>query len=288
MAADQRHAAAAKVSRLARAKVQTLCTLAGVYHYDDVFEKFIRWNKYTGEASVLFARRIHQVIRQRQVLFIHVPKNAGTSISTAVYGCTLGHKTAFFYRKADLALFEGAKRFAVLREPIERFLSAYSFIQNGGGEHVVVNPRFSPILKKLKTVDSTLDFVEENMSDIYQIVHVLRPQSWFIMDMSGNLLIENIFILGVHDKELGQFLNRLDVTGLQVLNRTQRWPIVLTPSQMDRVQRIYQLDSSLIAQVRTCGPEIGRLHSVRRKESLKHAASGPFSGEWVTVPRYGV
>ena len=50
--------------------------------------------------------------------FIRLPKSAGT----------LGHKTACFSRQAGAAMCDAAIRFAVLREPVDRFLSAFCFL----------------------------------------------------------------------------------------------------------------------------------------------------------------
>jgi hypothetical protein len=266
---------------LAPAKVYILCKLTGVRHYDDVFEKLIRRHADFEGLGVLFRRRISPLVRKKRILFIHVPKNAGTSISKALYGCSLGHMTAYLYRQADAQLFGTALRFAILRDPVDRFLSAFSFIQNGGGEDVVVEPGFAAVLKKLNSIDSILDFIEKNMSDIYQIDNVLRPQSWYLMDNSGNLIIENIFVLGFHDKELSEFLNALNVSNLQVLNRTRREEITLTPSQLERVRAIYRLDISLLEQVKRHGPALSEPFSARGTAAWSGSSNQSFSGCWI-------
>ena len=63
---------------------------------------------------------------------MHIPKTAGTSISQRLYGCEITHRPAL-----DLAIlyplrFARLKKFAVVREPVERFLSAYDYLKNGG------------------------------------------------------------------------------------------------------------------------------------------------------------
>lgn len=65
-------------------------------------------------------------------LFIHVPKAAGTSVSIALYGREVGHLPAAGYRAADAAKFHSYFKFAFVRDPAERFKSAYSYLMNGG------------------------------------------------------------------------------------------------------------------------------------------------------------
>lgn len=267
------------MNSLTKAKINILCTLTGVHHYDDAFEKLIRQNKYFKDIGVFFRRRISPLIQEKRILFIHVPKNAGTSISRAIYGCSLGHKTAYFYRQADATLFAEAVGFAVLRNPVDRFLSAFSFIQNGGGGEVTIEPGFAVILKNLKTIDSILDFLEKNMSDIYQMDHVLRPQSWYLMDNSGHLIVKNLFVLGLHNKELEELLSALNVPEIRVLNKTQREEITLSPSQLERVQKIYRLDMGLIELAKCHGPMLRGSFYVRQMDASY--CCSPFSGSWV-------
>jgi Sulfotransferase family len=263
-------------------KENALCKLAGVHYYDDIFETLIRRDNLPDQLGRLFQRRIPPHFQHKKALFIHVPKNAGTSIAKALYGFSTGHKTAYFYRKADPALFDGVIAFAVLRDPVERFLAAFSFIQNGGGDEVAIEPGFATILKNKKTVDSFLDFIDANMFDIYRLDHVLRPQSWYLMDSSGNLIVKNIFVLGFHDNELRNFLWELGVPRLQVLNQTRRKPTALTPLQLDRVRAIYQLDITLIEQVVANGPILNQLFSARSTEQSNRTIGQPFCGKWVS------
>ena len=63
--------------------------------------------------------------RQCGAVFVHVPKNAGSSISRALYGRSLGHKTAQEMMAYNPKLFQELDSFAVLRDPLERAISAW-------------------------------------------------------------------------------------------------------------------------------------------------------------------
>ena len=64
--------------------------------------------------------------------FVHIPKTGGTAISTALYGIELGHLTWQTIRTISPAKFERWFKFAVVRDPVDRFLSAYSYLARGG------------------------------------------------------------------------------------------------------------------------------------------------------------
>jgi hypothetical protein len=98
------------------------------------------------------------------------------------------------------------------------------------------------------------------------------------MDNSGNLIVENIFILGFHDRELREFLKGLNVPGLQVLNRTPREAVALTPPQMEGVRAIYRLDISLIEQAKIHGPLLNGSFSVRPMGTPNRAIERAFYG----------
>ena len=70
--------------------------------------------------------------RYNQSVFIHIPKAAGNSFSIGLYGIDNGHYTAFDYYKDNKKEWEKLFSFTVVRNPLERFLSAYNFLKNNG------------------------------------------------------------------------------------------------------------------------------------------------------------
>jgi hypothetical protein len=97
----------------------------------------------------------------RRVIFIHVPKAAGSSVKTEIYGRPLGgHRSiAEFYaydpRRADAFL-----KIAFVRNPWDRLLSAWSYLRQGEGvsgrdrrfarEHLATDGDFPAFLRALE------------------------------------------------------------------------------------------------------------------------------------------
>ena len=67
-------------------------------------------------------------------LFIHIPKNAGTHIGHALYGCFINHYPLRFYLLANPLRVATMCSVAVLRDPAMRFMSALHHLMFG--EHL--------------------------------------------------------------------------------------------------------------------------------------------------------
>jgi hypothetical protein len=79
----------------------------------------------TGRKAGLVPRQF----RRDGVIFIHVPKCAGSALLDAYLGYQTGHVTAQDYHDADPAFFRSAYVFTFVRNPLTRFVSAYNHIQ---------------------------------------------------------------------------------------------------------------------------------------------------------------
>jgi len=81
----------------------------------------------TGRKAGLVPRQF----RRDGVIFIHVPKCAGSAFLDSYLGYQTGHVTARDYHDADQAFFRSAYVFTFVRDPLARFVSAYDHIQTG-------------------------------------------------------------------------------------------------------------------------------------------------------------
>ncbi len=185
-------------------------------------------------------RQRMDLIARRGVLFIHVPKNAGTSIATALYGRPMLHETMHFFTRTAPATLRQIPSVAILRDPVARFVSSYCYARAGGGRHRQVVDTFRDRYMKFRSVDDALDHVE-NARSIYGMDHIFRPQSWYVNDRSEQVLVDHLVPLSAV-ANLHRVLPAFRGVRIQHLNESLDHDIVLTGRQIARIHAIYHQD----------------------------------------------
>jgi hypothetical protein len=220
--------------------------LFGVYYQEDIFEKFCGWMPLAMRA---FAWRMPPQMRQRKLIFLHVPRAQGTSIAHALYGShCIQHHSARYFKTIAPGLWRMAESFAVLRDPYDRFASAYSFVRSGGTTSCRLSHVFLEQTRHIRSIDDYLSFIEER--DIFSLDFVMRPQSWFVCDSRTGLpLVKRLFLYGRDGRALGAYLSAHGVPELPWLNRSFRMPGELSTKQKARVQKLYAADFELVEKL---------------------------------------
>lgn len=221
--------------------------LFGVFYEEDIFEKFCGLMP---RAMRLFQWRIDEAVRRRKLIFVHVPRAAGTSIAQTLYGprCTRHYSIRYFKTVAP-RFFAEADSFAVLRDPFDRFVSSYAFVRSGGTPTCRLSEVFVRQTAGLKSVDDYLSFIEER--DDLSLDFVMRPQSWFVCDLeTGAPLVRNLFLYGQDDALLAAYLKAQGVAELPWLNMSERVPLLLSVRQKRRIEKIYARDFALVEMLR--------------------------------------
>ncbi|HEY4274543.1 MAG TPA: sulfotransferase family 2 domain-containing protein [Rhizomicrobium sp.] len=221
--------------------------LFGAFYEEDVYDKFCGL---APQAMRLFQWRIPEEMRQRNLIFVHVPRVAGTSIARALYGarCTRHHSIRY-YKTVAPDFWAKADSFAVLRDPFDRVASAYAFVRTGGTPICRLSEVFVRQTAHLRSMDDYLSFVEER--DDLSLDFVMRPQSWFVSDLAtGELLVKRLFLYGRDDEALGAYLKGHGVEKLGWLNPSIRNPLDLSSSQKRRIEKIYARDFELVEALR--------------------------------------
>jgi len=217
--------------------------LFGAWYEEDVYHRFCRAFPFPMR---LFRGRIPQAMRARNLIFVHVPRVAGTSIVRALYGpgC-IHHHSMHYYATVDPGFSESADSFALLRDPFARFASAFAFVRAGGTQSSRLSDVFLRQTEAIATVEDYLSFLEARGP--LDLDFVMRPQNWFVTDPdSGAVLVKNLFLLGEEDAALNAYLASHGVAHLPWLNRAPRPALLLNQSQRRRIERIYAGDFALI------------------------------------------
>ena len=126
-------------------------------------------------------------------VFVHIPKVAGSSIEKALYGTrgAVGHRSAMEWMLNDTVRFKRSYTFAFCRHPLDRFVSAYTYLREGGRNrfdaawaeaHILPYPSFRAFVLALKSDDTHKEAVLGWMH--------FRPQHTFVCDANLNLLVD--------------------------------------------------------------------------------------------------
>lgn len=118
-------------------------------------------------------------------IFIHVPKNAGSYISTSIYAKSIGHIPLSTY--LSFPLYKNKKYCSVYRDPLDRFLSAWSFALHNGTTKSYCGPR-----NCLSSLADLTNYIS-SISTIQDLDPVFRPQSYYISDSHRRKVVDCLF-----------------------------------------------------------------------------------------------
>jgi hypothetical protein len=183
------------------------------------------------------------LIGKSDLLFIHVPKTAGMSISRALYGQHVTHCTIRYYRRFAPRIVMQKPSFAIVRDPVDRFLSAYAYARAGGSGDNRVSAAFRARYAGFRSLDDALDHVEAARSP-YRMDHIFRPQAWFLTDGSGRLAVDTLIPFESLD-HIDTFVAGFPRAALPHVNRCERVPVMPTLRQLERVRLFYASDFAL-------------------------------------------
>lgn len=188
-------------------------------------------------------------VKKRGVLFIHIPKSAGTTICSELYGRRIGH-----YRYLDWVdlssgdFMENVKTFTVVRNPVARLESAYRFVINGSKMGSVKNRESYLEDDRFRSFDA---FVQEWLvnQDLNTCDVIFRPQSFFVCDNENKILVDEIFKIEKPEeveKYLSRILNR--EVKLHKLNATSNYEyknVDCSEKTLELINRLYVKDFEL-------------------------------------------
>lgn len=186
---------------------------------------------------------------QHKAIFIHIPKVAGMSISTSLFGCLGGgHAKLKNYRAVYKEELDNYYTFTFVRNPWDRLYSAYMFLSQSGNT-------YNDILVKHEIIDkyrSFEDFVLRYMDhdSIYRILHLI-PQSEYILENDST---ENLNYIGRYeniDEDFHIICNNLGIVRKQLIevNITKiknDYRKAYTNEMIEKVYDLYKKDIQIL------------------------------------------
>ena len=175
------------------------------------------------------------------MIFIHIPKVAGTSLmailSDIPYIRYAGHNRALDFDRP---------KFCFVRNPYDRLVSAYFYLLD---DHAIAEPDISykQLLLKYRDFKDFVMNIERDRLD-KAIVHV-KPMSYYICDDEGNIVVDNIFKIEEPEK-IDIFLENIGVLNKlsETFERTSKhapYKEYLDDEIKAEIERIYALDFEL-------------------------------------------
>lgn len=129
--------------------------------------------------------------KKRGCIFIHVPKVAGTSISSEIYGRTLGHYRATEIKRHFPRLYEDCLTFSFVRDPWDRVYSAYKFAVLGkNGSMGIADPSNYRIPEFRNFESFVLEWLAQR--ELIDEDPVFQPQYHYVCNDSYEIIVDEI------------------------------------------------------------------------------------------------
>lgn len=177
-------------------------------------------------------------------IFIHIPKNAGTSVLKALGADkSRWHRSCEDYKMANSKRFKEYFKFSIVRNPYDRVVSIYEYLASGGNQKPA-DLRVSEGVRSLSFEEFVVDYLDE--FKIHEIL-VARPQYLFLCDSVGKIQVDFVARYENLDADIAEVFRRLKAVPSQLgaLNVSGRegWKeYYCSQKTLERVENLYRKD----------------------------------------------
>lgn len=186
-------------------------------------------------------------------IFIHIPKNAGSSIMNLL-GDDGGrfHVESTYYRHANYYFFKKYHSFAFTREPLERLFSAYKYILSGGNKR----DEDLQLADRIKAHSSDFPSFIDAVLDAHFIMQqpLFKPQYIYVYTRNLQLNVNTLIKLNELEQQWPVFAAKLGLpTVLGHTNKTTNKAMpILSNEQRKKVAELYKYDYELLKYPPIC------------------------------------
>ncbi len=180
-------------------------------------------------------------------LFVHIPKTAGVSVCRSVFETEqlFGHAPASGWKKRDRSRFDTLFKFSLMREPKDRFFSAFYYLRNGALTQK--DNDFSA--RHLAAFETPADLLAAMArgpllrAQIMSWVH-FTPQSWYLTDPDGQIIVDYIGCVETFDSSMRDITARLGKPYTPAHTNSSKRPqaVALPPKAQTMLERLYHED----------------------------------------------
>ena len=204
-----------------------------------------RMPRLSGLWATTLGRGPAKAVTKAGVLFIHIPRTGGTSISQVLYRRNLPHYTARFWREVFGGGIAGMPSFAVVRHPTERLLSAYRMALHGGTDIVAYSRFWRSRLRGLGSFETFVDFVAEHRTRPEGLPLDLWDQGAFILDGNGAVMVDRLCSLDDRNGLPAELRRWLSAPPIPHINATAPSAVDLTVAVRRKIAQAYERDFAI-------------------------------------------
>ncbi|WP_158681668.1 sulfotransferase family 2 domain-containing protein [Microbulbifer pacificus] len=188
------------------------------------------------------------LVRDAGILFVHIPKTAGISLSYALYGREIGHRKLSDYLQVDASYAENLFKFSVVRNPWDRLVSAYSYLKQGGQYSSVSDCIFSrSTLWKYDTFEKMVNkwLSAETVTSYFHF----EPQFSYLVGADGEIAVDKVLKFESLSADLSsiqdQMGRRLDLAQKNKSTR-KNYKEYYDETMVKKVASVYEQDIELL------------------------------------------
>ncbi len=212
--------------------------------------------QYVWHKQLVWRRNFPEEVQKYRVIFIHIPKTAGTALKKHIplhRNAPFSHFPLSILEKALPNPLDHYFKFTFVRHPVTRLHSAFWFLKGGGFKDWQEDALFAKYaLSQFSNFNEFIDWLSPRKRFVY--IH-FYPQTFFIKNRAGQIAMDFIGRQEHFQEDLYQLVNKLREWGYPVEppqtvrqhNVTrQKPPLKLDARRLQKIYELYREDFDLL------------------------------------------